>query len=110
MEEVSMFINAVYLYLRMKMMEEVATTQIAWVLSYVQERVAKAWKDNLLNKLAKGESEVETVEQLFTKIRNDFGETSEKEKKIEQLRMIEQGVLGDYSEVITFKLVDSPRN
>ena len=110
MEEVSMFINAVYLYLRMKMMEEVATTQIAWVLSYVQERVAEAWKDNLLNKLAKGESEVETVEQLFTKIRNDFGETSEKEKKIEQLRMIEQGVLGDYSEVITFKLVDSPRN
>ena len=110
MEEVSMFINAVYLYLRMKMMEEVATTQIAWVLSYVQERVAEAWKDNLLNKLAKRESEVETVEQLFTKIRNDFGETSEKEKKIEQLRMIEQGVLGDYSEVITFKLVDSPRN
>ena len=53
---------------------------------------------------------METVEQLFTKIRNDFGETSEKEKKIEQLRMIEQGVLGDYSEVITFKLVDSPRN
>jgi len=29
MEEVSMFINVVYLYLRMKMMEEVATTQIA---------------------------------------------------------------------------------
>ena len=50
------------------------------------------------------------MEQLFTKIRNDFGEISEKEKKIEQLRMIEQGVLGDYSEVITFKLVDSPRN
>jgi len=75
----------------MKMMEEVATTQIAWVLSYVQERVAEAWKDNLLDELAKGESEVETVEQLFTKIRNDFRETSEKEKKIEQLRMIEQG-------------------
>ena len=37
-----MFINAVYLYLRMKMMEEVATTQIAWVLSYVQERVVEA--------------------------------------------------------------------
>jgi len=28
---------------------------------------------------------------LFTKIRNDFGKTSEKERKIEQLRMIEQG-------------------
>jgi len=44
-----------------------------------------------LNELAKGESEVELVEQLFTKIRNNFGETSEEEKKIEQLRTIEQG-------------------
>jgi len=34
---------------------------------------------------------VETVEQLFSKIRNDFGETSEEERKIEQLRTIEQG-------------------
>jgi len=41
--------------------------------------------------LAKGESEVESAEQLFAKIRNDFGEISEKERKIEQLRMIEQG-------------------
>jgi len=39
----------------------------------------------LLDELAKGESEVESVEQLFTKIRNDFGETLEEEKKIEQL-------------------------
>jgi len=72
------------------MTEEVATTQVAWVLSYVQGGVAEVWKDNLLDELAKGESEVEIVEQLFTKIRNDFGETSEEERKIEQLRMIEQ--------------------
>jgi len=44
-----------------------------------------------LDELAKEESEVELVEQLFTKIRNNFGETSEEEKKIEQLRTIEQG-------------------
>jgi len=44
-----------------------------------------------LDKLAKGESEVESVEQLFAKIRDDFGETSEEERKIEQLRTIEQG-------------------
>ena len=60
-------------------------------MSYVQGEVAEAWKDNLLDKLAKGESKVESVEQLFTKIRNNFGETSEKERKIEQLRTIEQG-------------------
>jgi len=91
MEEVSVFINAAYIYIRMKMTEEVVMTQVVWVLSYVQERVAEAWKDNLLDELAKGESEVETVEQLFSKIRNNFGEMSEKERKIEQLRTIEQG-------------------
>jgi len=74
----------------MKMMDEVATTQVAWVLLYVQGGVAEAWKDNLLDKLAKGELEVDTVEKLFTKIRNDFRETSEEERKIEQLRTIEQ--------------------
>ena len=45
----------------------------------------------MLDKLAKGESEVESAEQLFTKIRNNFGETSEEERKMEQLIIIEQG-------------------
>ena len=45
----------------------------------------------MLDELAKEESEVESAEQLFTKIRNDFGETSEEERKIEQLRTIKQG-------------------
>ena len=75
-EKVSAFINAARIYIRMKMTEEAATTQMAWVLSYVQGGVAEAWKDNLLDELAKGESEVESVEQLFTKIRNDFEERS----------------------------------
>jgi len=44
----------------------------------------------LLDKLAKRKLEVKSVEQLFTKIRNNFGETSEEERKIEQLRTIEQ--------------------
>jgi len=91
MEEVSVFVNAVCLYIRIKVTEEVAVTQVAWVLSYVQREIVEAWKDNLLDELAKRESEVESVEQLFTKIRNDFGETSEEERKIEQLRTIEQG-------------------
>jgi len=90
-EEVSAFVNTARLYIRMKMTKETAATQVAWVLSYVQGGIAEAWKDNLLDKLAKGESEVELAEQLFIKIRNDFGETSEEERKIEQLRTIEQG-------------------
>jgi len=91
MEDVSVFINVTCIYIRMKMTEEAATTQMAWVLLYVQGGVAEAWKDNLLDELAKGESEVESVEKLFTKIRNDFGEMSEEERKIEQLQTIEQG-------------------
>ena len=91
MEEVSTFINVARLYIRMKITEEATVTQVAWVLSYVQGGIAEAWKDNLLDELAKEESEVESAEQLFTKIRNNFGETLEEERKIEQLRTIEQG-------------------
>ena len=80
----STFINVAHIYIRMKMTEEAVTTQVTWVLSYVQGGVAEAWKDNLLDELAKGESEVESVEKLFTKIRNDFGEMLEEERKIEQ--------------------------
>ena len=43
-----------------------------------------------MDELAKGESEIESAEQLFAKIRNNFGETSEEERKIEQLRTIKQ--------------------
>jgi len=57
----------------------------------MQGGVVEAWKNNLLDELAKGELEMESTEQLFTKIRNDFGETLEEERKIEQLRTIKQG-------------------
>jgi len=91
MEEVSIFINVVHLYIRMKITKEAATTQVTWVLSYVQGGIAEVWKDNLLDELAKKESEMELAEQLFTKIRDDFEETLEEKRKIEQLRTIEQG-------------------
>jgi len=42
MEEVSMFINAARIYIRMKITEEAAMTQVAWILSYVQGGVAEA--------------------------------------------------------------------
>ena len=63
-EEVSTFVNMACLYIRIKMTEETAATQVAWVLSYVQGGIAEAWKDNLLDELAKGESEVESAELL----------------------------------------------
>jgi len=44
----------------------------------------------LLDELSKGESEIETVKELFHKMRNEFGETKKEKRKIEQLRTIEQ--------------------
>jgi len=74
----------------MKMIKETKATKMAWVLSYVQEEVAEIWKNNLLDKLSKEKLEVEMVEELFKKMRNKFGKTGEKERKVEQLRTIEQ--------------------
>ena len=74
-----------------RIIEEPEATRMAWVLSYIQGGVAEAWKDNLLDELSKEKSEVETTEELFQKIRNEFGEIEKKERKIKQLRTIEQG-------------------
>ena len=43
-----------------------------------------------MDELSKGKLEMETVEELFSKIRNKFGKTMEKERKVEQLRIIKQ--------------------
>jgi len=42
MEEMSTFINAACIYIRIKMTEEAAMTQVVWVLSYVQGGIAEA--------------------------------------------------------------------
>jgi len=75
----------------MKIIKESKAIKMVWVLSYIQREVTEVWKDNLLDELSKGELEVETVEELFSKIRNKFGKTVEEERKIEQLRTIKQG-------------------
>ena len=74
----------------MKITGESESTKMAQVLSYIQKEVVEAQKDNLLDELSKGKLEMETVEELFSKIRNKFGKTMEKERKVEQLRIIEQ--------------------
>ena len=74
------------------------------VSQYENDRGVRGNKDSLdtvlctgessggvLDKLSKGELEVKTVEELFSKMKNEFRETVEEEKKIEQLRTIEQG-------------------
>ena len=72
------------------MIGETEATKIAWVLFYIQGGVVEMQKNNLLDELSKGGSEIEIVEELFKKMRNKFGEMGEKERKVEQLRTIEQ--------------------
>ena len=79
-----------YLYLRIKVTGELKSIKIAWVPSYVQGGIAEVWKDNLLDELLKKESEIEIVEELFSKMKNKFRKTAEEKRKMEQLRTIEQ--------------------
>ena len=78
-----MFINVAQLYLSMKITEEPEIMRIAWVLFYVQKGTTEAWKNNLLDELAKGISEVTMVEKLFAKMKNEFGKTSKAKRKME---------------------------
>ena len=66
-------------------------SKISWVLSYVQGRVAEIWKDNILDEITKGTLLVNTMEELFTKIRQEFGEFDEESRKVDKLRVLEQG-------------------
>jgi len=65
--------------------------KILWVLTYMQGEVAKVWKENVLEERRQGMLLVETVEELFTKMRKEFGELNEESRKVDKLRMLEQG-------------------
>jgi len=85
------FINACRLFMQMRLTQVAERNKISWVLSYVQGGVAEIWKDNILDEITKGTSAVQTVEELFTKIRQEFGEFDEESWKVEELRILEQG-------------------
>jgi len=65
--------------------------RINWVLSYIQGGVVETWKDNMLDEIAKGTSDVETMEELFEKMREEFGEFDEESRKADELRLLTQG-------------------
>ena len=52
------------------------------MLSYIQRGVVEVWKDNLLDKLSKRESETEMAEELFSKMRNKLGKQQKKREKL----------------------------
>ena len=85
------FINAYCLYISIRMKGTGEEEKISWVLTYVQGGVAEVWKENVLEERRQGVSVVEMVEELFTKMREEFGEFDKESRKVGELRLLEQG-------------------
>jgi len=83
--------NACHLYAEAKLRGADKKAKISWVLSYVQGGVAEVWKDNVLDKIKKGTSEVDIMDDLFKKIREEFREFDEESRKSDKLRLLVQG-------------------
>ena len=45
----------------------------------------------MLNEITNGTSAVQTVEELFTKVRQEFEEFDKESRKVDKLRVLEQG-------------------
>jgi len=90
-EKVVGFINACHLYISMKMKRTGEKEKISWMLTYMQGGIAEVWKENILKERKQGLSLVETVEELFKKIREEFGEFDKESRKVDKLRLLEQG-------------------
>jgi len=89
-EKIVGFINACRLYTSMRMKGSGEEEKILWVLTYVQRGVAEVWKENVLEERRQGVLLVETVEELFTKMRKEFREFDEESRKVDELRLLEQ--------------------
>jgi len=90
-EAVVGFVNTCHLYARARLEGVHNKGRISWALFYVQGGVAEVWKDNILDEIEKGISEVETMEELFEKMREEFGEFDEESRKADELRLLVQG-------------------
>ena len=90
-EKVIGFINACHLYISIRIKGTGEEEKILWVLTYVQGGVVEVWKENVLEERRQRVSVVETVEELFIKMREEFREFNEESRKVDELRMLEQG-------------------
>jgi len=90
-EKVVEFINACHLYISMRMKGTEEEEKILWVLIYMQGGVVEVWKENVLEERRQGLLMVEMVEELFTKMREEFREFDKESRKVDELRLLEQG-------------------
>ena len=85
------FIMACRLYIKMKLRGNTVEEQIQWVLTYVQGGLADVWKENVMEELEAEEVEYESVEELFTILKREFGAEEEESAKAAELGKMEQG-------------------
>ena len=85
------FITACRLYIKMRLRGNTVEEQVQWVLTYVQGGSADVWKENIMEELESGEVEYESVEELFTCLKKEFGGGEEESVKTAELRKLEQG-------------------
>ena len=90
-ERVGGFITACRLYIKMKLRGNMVEEQVQWVLTYVQGGSADVWKENMVEELESGEVEYESVEELFTCLKKEFGGGEDDSVKAAELRKLEQG-------------------
>jgi len=84
------FITACRLYIKMRLRGNTVEEQVQWVLTYVQGGSADVWKVNIMEELESGEVEYESVEELFTCLKKEFGGGEEESVKAAELRKLEQ--------------------
>ena len=53
-EKILGFLMVCRLYIRMKIRNILVEEQVQWVLSYIQERLADVWKENIIENLENG--------------------------------------------------------
>jgi len=87
---VSEFLTACRLYIKMRMREAMVEEQIQWVLLYVQGGSADIWKENILEDLEEGLLEYELIGEFLVIIKKEFGGGDKKSVKVAELKKLEQ--------------------
>jgi len=92
------FITACRLYIKIRLRGNTVEEQVQWVLTYVQGGSADVWKENIMEELESREVEYESVEELFTYLKKEFGGGEEESVKAAELRKDDGGVCSGVQE------------
>jgi len=71
--QVSEFLIAYRLYIRMKIRDAIVEQQVQWVLSYIQGGSADVWKENVIEDLERNLLNYEIVGEFLIDLKKEFG-------------------------------------